>query len=75
MVCLGRPYHFHFFKGCLPQILLGPFLNTLSQILVDIPSTRSNALKPSSESHDSDDTLLAVDFNHATQLSSANNNR
>ena len=22
------------FKGCLPQILLGPFLNTLSQILV-----------------------------------------
>ena len=24
--CLGRPYHFKFFKGCLPQILLGPFL-------------------------------------------------
>ena len=22
-----------FFKGCLPQILLGPFLNTLSQIM------------------------------------------
>ena len=21
-----------FFKGCLPQILLGPFLNTLSQV-------------------------------------------
>ena len=29
---LGRPYHFKFFKGCLPQILLGPFLNTLTQI-------------------------------------------
>ena len=27
---LGRPYHFKFFKGCLPQILLGPFLNTLT---------------------------------------------
>ena len=27
---LGRPYHFTFFKGCLPQISLGPFLNTLS---------------------------------------------
>ena len=27
---LGRPYHFTFFKGCLPQILLGPFLNTLT---------------------------------------------
>ena len=26
--CLGRPYHFKFFKGCLPQILLGSLLNT-----------------------------------------------
>ena len=25
-ICLGRPYKFKFFKGCLPQILLGPFL-------------------------------------------------
>ena len=25
----GRPYHF---KGCLPQILLGPFLNTLTHL-------------------------------------------
>ena len=30
MVCLGRPYHFKFFKSCPPQILLGPFLNTLT---------------------------------------------
>ena len=29
---LKRPYTFKVFKGCLPQILLGPFLNTLSQI-------------------------------------------
>ena len=29
---LGRPYHFKFFKGSLPQIFLGPFLNTLSYI-------------------------------------------
>ena len=28
----GRPYHLNFFKGRLPQILLGPFLNTLSYI-------------------------------------------
>ena len=27
---LSRPYPFKFFKGCLLQILLGPFLNTLS---------------------------------------------
>ena len=33
MVCFSRPYHFKFFKGCLPQILRGPFLNTLSQII------------------------------------------
>ena len=25
-----RLYLFKFFKGCLPQVLLGPFLNTLS---------------------------------------------
>ena len=29
---LSRPYRFKFFKGCLPQILLGPFLNTLSHM-------------------------------------------
>ena len=27
-------YHLKFFKGCLPQILLGPFLNIVSQIKV-----------------------------------------
>ena len=30
--CLCRPYPFKIFKGCLPQILLGPFLSTLSHI-------------------------------------------
>ena len=34
MVCLRRPYHFKFFKGCLPQILLSPFLSTLSDMIV-----------------------------------------
>ena len=32
MVCLGRPYHFKYFKGCFPEILLGPFLNTLTHM-------------------------------------------
>ena len=32
MVCLGRPYYFKFFKGSFPQILLGPFLNTLNHL-------------------------------------------
>ena len=26
----ARPYPFKFFKGCLPHIFLGPFLNTLT---------------------------------------------
>ena len=29
---LSRPYPFKFFKDCLPQTLLGPFLNILSEI-------------------------------------------
>ena len=33
MVCLSRPYPFKIFKGSLPQILLGQFLNTLSHII------------------------------------------
>ena len=32
MIWLGRPYHFKLFKGWLPQIFLGPFLNAYSQI-------------------------------------------
>ena len=38
MVCLSRPYHFKFFKGCLPQMLLGPFLNTLIDMFSDFPN-------------------------------------
>ena len=33
MVYLDRTNPFKFFKGCLPQILLGPFLNTWTQLL------------------------------------------
>ena len=28
----GLPYSLKFFKGCLPQILLGPLVNTWSKI-------------------------------------------
>ena len=34
MVCLSRPHRFKFFKGCLPQVLLGPILNTLTHIII-----------------------------------------
>ena len=30
--CLSRPYPYKFFKGYLPQILLGPFLNTWTHL-------------------------------------------
>ena len=33
IVCLSWPYHFIFFKGSLPQVLLGPFLNTLTYMI------------------------------------------
>ena len=33
---LSRPHHLKFFKGCCPQILLGPFLNTLIHMLVTL---------------------------------------
>ena len=38
VICLGRLYHFKFFKGCLPQILLGPFLNTLKPFNNEVSS-------------------------------------
>ena len=36
---VSRPYSFKFFKGCLPQILLGPFLNTLSHLYLSCSKT------------------------------------
>ena len=41
MVCLNK-----FFKGCLPQILLGPLLNTLSQIREGLVSSMFLEIKP-----------------------------
>ena len=29
-----KSYHYKFFKGCLPQILVGPFLNALTQMFL-----------------------------------------
>ena len=30
---LSKPDHFKIFKGCYPHVLLGPFLNTLTQMI------------------------------------------
>ena len=43
MVYLSRPYPFKFFKNCLPQILLGPFLNNLSQLKLILTRKRNGA--------------------------------
>ena len=43
-VCLGGPYHsLKIFKGCLPQILLGPFLSTLIQVYVALSVTNTES--------------------------------
>ena len=41
MVCLSKQYLFKFFEGCLPQLLLGPLLNTLSHIFPQLRKERS----------------------------------
>ena len=35
-----------FFKGCLPQILLGPFLNTSTQIKIVLNNDTNGERKP-----------------------------
>ena len=49
MVCINRPCHFKFFKRCLPQVLRGPFLNTLSQIPVTVWESPLSQLPVSEE--------------------------
>ena len=46
MVCLSRPYHFKFFKGCLPQLSHGPFLNTLSHLSIFIHQLNLSQINP-----------------------------
>ena len=48
MVCLGRAYDFKIFKGCLPQYLFGPFLNTftrLQNVPIHYPSEKSDTIE------------------------------
>ena len=42
MVSLSRPHPFKFFKGCLPQILLGPFLNTCTQMTLALKISKKS---------------------------------
>ena len=42
---LSRPYHFNFFKGCITQVLLGPFLKTLTHISFLAPFYVHNLIK------------------------------
>ena len=45
---LKRNISTQFFKGCLPQILLGPFLSTLPQMLLKLLIAH-NIVKPNNE--------------------------
>ena len=49
MVCLGRPYHFKFSRGYLPQILLRQFLNTLIQLQISKSTGIDNHARTYSE--------------------------
>ena len=39
MACLDRIYHLKLFKGCLPQVLLGPFLNNVTYMYCSLDNT------------------------------------
>ena len=43
---LTQTISFQIFKGCLPQMLLGPFLNTLTQTIHNSFSQEANITKP-----------------------------
>ena len=44
MVCLSRRYDLKRFKGCHPQILRGPFLNTLSKLYFQLQKKFSSTV-------------------------------
>ena len=54
MVCLSRLYYLIFFKGCLPQILLGPFLNILSHMMFEFKVDQNGTKAKSSDNGGSD---------------------
>ena len=60
MFFLGRPYHFIFFKGCLPQILLGSFLNTLTHMKKQYHSHKTKSLFMSVMSFNLDRCFFSV---------------
>ena len=51
---------FKFFKGCHPQVLLGPFSNTLSHISLELPEKKE---KPKPPEHDGQDIPNVQDPN------------
>ena len=51
MVCLARPYPFKFFKSCLPQILLGPFLNTFTHMITSSSYDPNSKIKFNESKH------------------------
>ena len=68
--CLSRPRSFKFFKGCLPQILLSPFLNTLSQLY----SQKSFDYFLKGLNLDSDEDEMRIDYIREAREQDENNN-
>ena len=51
MVCLKQTTSLKFFKGCLSQILLGTFLNTLSHLNSLVNFVRVNCIESSKQNY------------------------
>ena len=51
----GRPYHLKFFNGCFPQIVFGPFLNTLTHLQLHFKSV---TYQPNSDCLSNDNIVL-----------------
>ena len=47
-------YPFNFFKACLPQILLGPFLNTLTHTMLIVANSSKSSWASTSKQMKSD---------------------
>ena len=65
---LDGPYRFKFFKGSLPQILLDPFLNTLTQIKLQSFLEVFSIRRRSQDPHTHLRWIVINDFNYCCKV-------
>ena len=57
---LSRPYHFKFFKGCLPKNLLSPLLNTLYDMFTEKWNVNEREMRSALRIKDCRQILLTI---------------